>query len=119
MANSEITIDSIENLKLARSFDNKLSIKVHRVGALSKNLDGKELVNFNEFVDEGITIFSDDGKTLIDDDLSETAFKKIAELSDDRNTGLVVIQFVTVFSVISSSSMISTISKSLINNLIK
>ena len=61
MANSEITIDSIENLKLARSIDKKLSIKVHRVGALSKNLDGKELVNFNEFVDEGVTIFSDDG----------------------------------------------------------
>ena len=40
MANSEITIDSIENLKLARSIDKKLSIKVHRVGALSKNLDG-------------------------------------------------------------------------------
>ena len=51
MANSEITIDSIENLKLARSIDKKLDIKVHRVGALSKNLDGKELVNFNEFVD--------------------------------------------------------------------
>ena len=46
MANSEITIDSIENLKLARSIDKKLDIKVHRVGALSKNLDGKELVNF-------------------------------------------------------------------------
>ena len=57
MANSEITIDSIENLKLARSIDKKLDIKVHRVGALSKNLDGKELVNFNEFVDEGVTIF--------------------------------------------------------------
>ena len=81
MANSEITIDSIENLKLARSFDKKLSIKVHRVGALSKNLDGKELVNFKEFVDEGVTIFSDDGKTLIDDDLSEIAFKEIAKLN--------------------------------------
>ena len=81
MANSEITIDSIENLNLARSFDKKLNIKVHRVGALSKNLDGKELVNFNEFVDEGVTIFSDDGKTLIDDDLSEIAFKKIAQLN--------------------------------------
>ena len=81
MANSEITIDSIENLNLARSFDKKLNIKVHRVGALSKNLDGKELVNFNEFVDEGVTIFSDDGKTLIDDDLSEIAFKEIAKLN--------------------------------------
>ena len=81
MANSEITIDSIENLKLARSIDKKLDIKVHRVGALSKNLDGKELVNFNEFVDEGVTIFSDDGKTLIDDDLSEIAFKEIAKLN--------------------------------------
>ena len=61
-------------------FRSKLNIKVHRVGALSKNLDGKELVNFNEFVDEGVTIFSDDGKTLIDDDLSEIAFKEIAKL---------------------------------------
>ena len=81
MANSEIPIDSIPNLNLARKFDEKLKIKIHRVGALTENLEGKKLTNFKEFIEEGITIFSDDGKSLIDDGLAENAFKEIGKLN--------------------------------------
>ena len=80
MANSEIPIDSIENLETARSLDQNLDIKVHRVGALTKNLDGTELVNFKEFINQGVKIFSDDGKTLVDNKLAEKAFEEIAQL---------------------------------------
>ena len=81
MANSEIPIDSIANLNIAREFDEKLKIKIHRVGALTENLEGKNLTDFKEFIEEGITIFSDDGKSLIDDGLAENAFKEIGKLN--------------------------------------
>ena len=80
MPNSEIPIDSIKNLKIAQEIDKKLKTKVHRVGALTKDLDGRELVNYKEFIENGITIFSDDGKSLIDDNLADEAFKKISVL---------------------------------------
>ena len=57
MPNSEIPIDSIKNLKIAQEIDKKLKTKVHRVGALTKDLDGRELVNYKEFIENGITIF--------------------------------------------------------------
>ena len=66
MANSEIPIDSVENLKLAREIDQNLNIKVHRVASLTENLEGKKLINFSEFINEGIRIFSDDGKSLVE-----------------------------------------------------
>ncbi|MEC7841031.1 MAG: dihydroorotase, partial [Actinomycetota bacterium] len=80
MPNSEIPIDSIKNLRIAEEIDKKLKTKVHRVGSLTKNLEGKELVNYKEFVENGITIFSDDGKSLIDDHLADEAFKQISKL---------------------------------------
>ena len=81
MPNSEIVIDNIKNLNKARAMDNKLNINVHRVGALTKNLEGKELVNYKEFIENGVFIFSDDGKSLIDNNLADEAFKLISSLN--------------------------------------
>ena len=61
MPNSEIVIDSIENLNKAIEIDNKLNINVHRTAALTKQLKGTELVDYKEFIDNGIFIISDDG----------------------------------------------------------
>tara|TARA_B100001769_G_scaffold271054_1_gene263234 strand:+ start:3389 stop:4447 length:1059 start_codon:yes stop_codon:yes gene_type:complete len=80
MPNSEISIDDIEALKIAKEIDSSLNINVHRVGALSKGLRGKELVDFKSFIKNGVTIFSDDGKSLIEDKLAEQAFKIVSEL---------------------------------------
>ena len=80
MPNSEIVIDDIEALNYAREIDSSLNLNVHRVGALSKHLSGKELVDFKSFIQNGITIFSDDGKSLIEDTLADEAFKIVAEL---------------------------------------
>ena len=79
MANSEIPIDSIENLEIAKGLDQNLDIKVHRVGALTKNLDGT-ISQLQEFINQGVKIFSDDGKTLVDNKLAEKAFEEIAQL---------------------------------------
>ncbi len=81
MPNSEIVIDSIENLNKAIEIDNKLNINVHRTAALTKQLKGTELVDYKEFIDNGIFIFSDDGMCLTNDDLAEEAFKTIASLN--------------------------------------
>ena len=61
MPNSEFVFDSLQNLHKAASTDYKLDIKIHRTGALTKNLEGKELVNYEELIDHGVYIFSDDG----------------------------------------------------------
>ena len=75
MPNSEMVIDSIENLNKAREIDKNLKITIHRAGALTKDLEGKELVNYKEFVEIGDFIFSDDGKSIIDNNLADDAFK--------------------------------------------
>tara|TARA_B100001996_G_scaffold285795_1_gene226073 strand:- start:323 stop:1381 length:1059 start_codon:yes stop_codon:yes gene_type:complete len=80
MPNSEIVIDDIKALNYAKEIDSSLNINVHRVGALSKGLSGKELVDFKSFIQNGITIFSDDGKSLIEDKLADQAFKIVSEL---------------------------------------
>ena len=80
MPNSNIVIDSISNLKKATKIDKNLEVNVHRVGALTQGLEGKKLVNFKDFINEGIFIFSDDGMSLVDNELAEIAFKKLASL---------------------------------------
>ena len=80
MANSEVAIDNLDNLSTAKEIDDKLNLRIHRVASLSKSLNGEELVDFNKFVSVGIRIFSDDGKSLTNDDLAEQAFKTIAQL---------------------------------------
>ena len=80
MPNSEIVIDDIEALNYAKDIDSLLNLNIHRVGALSKGLGGKELVDFESFIQNGVTIFSDDGKSLIENKLADEAFKIVAEL---------------------------------------
>ena len=80
MANSEVAIDNLDNLSTAKEIDDKLNLRIHRVASLSKSLNGEELVDFKKFVNVGIKIFSDDGKSLINDDLAEQAFKTLAQL---------------------------------------
>ena len=80
MPNSQRPIDCIDNLNLARNIDSLLKINICRTGALTKNLKGKELVNFEEFIKNGVYIFTDDGKSLVDDNLAEEAFKEVARL---------------------------------------
>ena len=80
MPNSQQPIDCIENLNLARCTDSLMKLNICRTGALTKNLKGKELVNFEKFVQNGVYIFTDDGKSLVDDNLAEEAFKEVARL---------------------------------------
>mgnify|MGYP001158613643 CR=1 FL=1 len=80
MPNSEQPIDCINNLNLAKNIDSLMKINVCRTGSLTKNLQGKELVNFEEFIQNGVYIFTDDGKSLVDDNLAEKAFKEVSRL---------------------------------------
>ncbi len=80
MPNSQQPIDCIENLNLAKKTDSLMELNICRTGALTKNLQGKELVNFEKFIENEVYIFTDDGKSLVDDSLAEEAFKEVARL---------------------------------------
>lgn len=79
MPNSEVVIDDINNLKKAQLIDKDLSINILRTAALTKNLDGKELVDYQEFIKNNVFIFTDDGYSLVDDNLADEAFKMIGK----------------------------------------
>ena len=57
-----------------------MKLNICRTGALTKNLEGKKLVNFEKFIENGVYVFTDDGKSLVDDNLAEEAFKEVARL---------------------------------------
>lgn len=80
MPNSKQPIDNIEALNIARKIDNLMKLNVLRTGALTKKLEGHELVDFDQFIKNGVTIFTDDGKSLVDDNLADEAFKEVARL---------------------------------------
>ena len=77
MPNSVKIIDSIETLMEAREVDKKLDIKIHRTGSLTKGLQGKEPIDYKEFIAQGVFAFTDDGLSLVDDNLAELIFKTI------------------------------------------
>ena len=77
MPNSVKIIDSIEALMEAREVDKKLDIKIHRTGSLTKGLQGKEPIDYREFIAQGVFAFTDDGLSLVDDNLAELIFKTI------------------------------------------
>ncbi len=80
MPNSKQPIHNIDNLNLARKIDNLMNLNICRTGALTKNLEGQELVDFEKFIQNGVYIFTDDGKSLVDDSLADKAFKEVARL---------------------------------------
>ena len=80
MPNSSKIIDNLDVLEEARQIDKDLSISVHRTASLTKGLMGKDPVDYKKFTDNGVFIFTDDGFSVVDDDLAETIFKSIAEV---------------------------------------
>ena len=80
MPNSSKIIDNLDVLEEARQIDKDLSISVHRTASLTKGLMGKDPVDYKKFTDNGVFIFTDDGFSVVDDDLAETIFRSIAEV---------------------------------------
>lgn len=66
MANTNPTISSLEIVKQVKESAAKEAIKIETVATITKSLNGKDLVNFEELLEAGVAGFSDDGIPLTD-----------------------------------------------------
>ena len=80
MPNSSKIIDNLEVLEEARKLDSSLSIEVHRTASLTKGLAGQEPIDYKKLTEHGVFIFTDDGLSVVDDNLAETIFRSINEV---------------------------------------
>lgn len=80
MPNTKPTIHSREVVQYVK---NKATtegvVNLLTIGSISKDLEGKELSDIDEMVEEGIVAISDDGKTPMDKGIMIEAFKKAKE----------------------------------------
>ena len=79
MGNTEPHMDNQKTIEDALKRGNKTGIKVYCCGNVSKNMDGKELVNMAELIEAGAVLFTDDGKPITDDVLMEKACMEASE----------------------------------------
>ncbi|MBN1325680.1 dihydroorotase [Candidatus Falkowbacteria bacterium] len=83
MANTMPVIDSPEHFKISSFIKNRglmNMLEVFQVSALTKNLDGRELVDLAGMKKVGIIAASDDGKAIQDPNILIAALKKCKEL---------------------------------------
>ncbi len=78
MANTVPAVDTAGTVRyvLERGKDVDLA-KIYTYGAVTKNLEGKELAEINDLVKEGVIGLSDDGNTIMDPSLLLRALKYI------------------------------------------
>ncbi len=82
MANTKPVVDNIETLDFVNKKAKKHSeIEFHQICAITKNLEGKELVNFNELAEKGVIAFSDDGHGVENLELLEKALIRAKSLN--------------------------------------
>lgn len=80
MANTQPKIDNIEILNNFLNRAKKSKINVYTISALTKNFNGKDLVNMQEMVKNGAIGFSDDGIPDRDAEVVLQAMEKAREL---------------------------------------
>ncbi len=79
LANTNPVVDSVEVLNEVKSGTRELALDVYQVASVTKGLNGKDLVDFDELVKHTM-IFSDDGKNVDDANVMREALKKSEEL---------------------------------------
>jgi len=100
MPNTNPAIDSREvvDLVLGKG-DNAGLVKLRVAGALSKGLGGLEAADYAGMAESGAVAFSDDGKTLMDEELMHIAARQVKEMglfisdhaeNHDKNKGGVI-----------------------------
>lgn len=80
MANTKPTVDNEETLTYVLEKGAKTDLHVHSCAAVTKGLGGKEMVDMDMLLAKGAVGFTDDGIPIMDEELLETAMKKVAEL---------------------------------------
>lgn len=80
MANTKPVVDNVETLKYVNDKAKDAVINVLQLGSVTKSFRGKELVDFEELLNNGAVGFSDDGISLNDTRILYDAMKKSKEL---------------------------------------
>ena len=80
MANTKPVIDSLEHFKLLEEKIKKEKINIFPIAAITKNLEGKELVNFKELSSKAFG-FSDDGFFVENSKLFKEAMEEVKSLN--------------------------------------
>ena len=79
MANTKPCVDSIETLKYIEEKAKKQPIHIYTCANVTKGMQGKELLDFEEFLKNGAVGFTDDGIPLLDKDLVRKAMIEAAK----------------------------------------
>lgn len=80
MANTKPAADNEDTLRYMLEKGKDTPIRVYACGAVTKNLEGKELTDMEALKEAGAAGFTDDGKPLMNEELVTEAMKKCKEL---------------------------------------
>lgn len=73
MGNTEPHMDNVATVKDVLERGSKTGINVLCCGNVTRNMEGKELVDMDALIEAGIVLFTDDGKPITDEKLMEKA----------------------------------------------
>lgn len=80
MANTKPVADNEETLSYIMEKGKDTRIHVYTCGAVTKNLEGKELTDMERLKEQGAVGFTDDGKPLLDEKLAKEAMERCRDL---------------------------------------
>ena len=81
MPNTVPKLDSLENINKYLELIKNARVDVHIVGAITKELMGKELAVLDEYPNLGIKFITDDGFDIDDEEVLEKAYQKAKDLN--------------------------------------
>lgn len=81
MPNTKPVVDSVETLKyVLDKAEKEAVVHVKQLSAITKGMEGKELVDMKAMLDAGAVAFSEDGKSVMNINLYKEAMEKASEL---------------------------------------
>ncbi|WP_026492368.1 dihydroorotase [Butyrivibrio sp. XPD2002] len=81
MGNTNPSLDNPETIRYALKKGAETGIRVFSCANITKGMQGKELTDMEALLDEGVVLFTDDGKPLTDESIMKKACEKAAALN--------------------------------------
>ena len=79
MANTKPCVDSIETLEYIKQKAKDQPVHIYTCANITKGMQGKELLDFDEFLKNGAVGFTDDGIPLLDEKIVKQAMQEAAK----------------------------------------
>ncbi|WP_408069621.1 dihydroorotase [Butyrivibrio sp. JL13D10] len=80
MGNTKPSLDNSETIRYVLKKGAETGIRVFSCANITKGMQGKELTDMEELLNEGVVLFTDDGKPLTDENIMRSACEKSAKL---------------------------------------